>query len=86
MLLAYSPIMPRLRPNRLQNILCSVALPLLSVALLPLSVTAIALCIIRDRALRLAGLRKDPRIDRARTSRSKGCVIISGGRMTKGLQ
>ena len=79
--------MPRTRPNRLQNLLAGLVLPLASVLLLPVSLAAVAVCLVLDR---LRGRGKDDlRISSTPLSttgnKSPGCVIISGGRMSKGL-
>ena len=91
--------MPRAAPTRAQDFLSSVLLPLFTVLLLPISLVAIASCVINDK---IRPNRADTRIKKPNTSQSgrlaqtsvqkgveegseRGCVIISGGRMTKGL-
>lgn len=74
--------MPRATPSRFQNLLSSVILPYLSLFLLPLSFTAIAFCIAHDYIRSSASSR---RLTRFGATEGKGCVMISGGRMSKGL-
>lgn len=106
--------MPRQPPNRTQDFLSSVILPLLSIPLLPISLTAITLCLVNDRYRKrwraetaigkvdgrgkgeegevVVGMRKrkggdiGEKVERMELDGgSKGCVIVSGGRMSKGL-
>lgn len=78
--------MPRARPNALQNLLASVILPFLSVFLLPASLAAVGACLLFDnfkggdetRIIKFKE-KKDGK------KNGQGCVIISGGRMSKGL-
>lgn len=78
--------MPRTRPNAIQNFVSSVILPLLSLSLLPISLAAVAVCLGLDkvkgghesRIVSHAG-------DKGGKKNGQGCVIISGGRMSKGL-
>jgi hypothetical protein len=81
--------MPRARPNTTQNLLSGVILPLLSIPLIPVSLVAVVICLIHDRISSGAGGVNESRIGlTAGNSIGKkvpGCVIISGGRMSKGL-
>lgn len=75
--------MPRVVPNTAQNLLSSVVLPLLSLLLLPVSLVAVATCMLKDRI----GGGHESRIAAAQGhKKAPGCVMISGGRMSKGLQ
>lgn len=78
--------MPRAPPNRAQNLLAGFILPLLSLYLIPVSLSAVVLCILQDkiRAL-LNGHAAATEASATRENGKKGCVIISGGRMSKGL-
>lgn len=76
--------MPRPIPNTVQNLFSGLVLPLLSVALLPISLTAVALCIANDKIRKHVGGSKKALVKNGKYGK-KGCVIISGGRMTKGL-
>jgi hypothetical protein len=78
--------MPRTRPNAIQNFLSSVILPLLSTSLLPISLAAVEACLVLDKFKR----GRESRIvsdvgDKGGKKNGQGCVIISGGRMSKGL-
>jgi hypothetical protein len=78
--------MPRAKANAIQNLLSSVILPLLSTLLLPVSLAAVAACVILD----LYKSRSESKIrskvkDVKGKKNGMGCVIISGGRMSKGL-
>lgn len=75
--------MPRTVPSSAQNLLSSVILPLLSLLLLPVSAVAVVLCVLHDR-LRRSRTASD-KLESTRQTGQPGCVIISGGRMTKGL-
>jgi len=78
--------MPRARPNAIQNFLSSVILPLLSISLLPISLAAVAACLVLDK---VKGGRESRIVSKVGGDSGKkngqGCVIISGGRMSKGL-
>jgi hypothetical protein len=76
--------MPRAIPTPTQNLASSVLLPLLSLLLLPVSLTAVLACVVNDKLRRLTGIRRD-RVGQSVGVKEKGCVMISGGRMTKGL-
>ncbi|ORX40315.1 hypothetical protein BD324DRAFT_617281 [Kockovaella imperatae] len=67
--------MPRQAPTRAQSFVTGVVVPLLSLCLLPVSILAVAVCLLRDRLT--------PRLKQ--TPKTQRCVIISGGRMSKGL-
>ncbi|KAK4689031.1 hypothetical protein P7C73_g1080, partial [Tremellales sp. Uapishka_1] len=85
--------MPRATPNAVQNILSSVIVPLLSIFLLPVSLTAVALCIAQRRlgppsagGKRLgSSVQVDDKTLAEPQRGQRGCVIISGGRMAKSL-
>jgi hypothetical protein len=88
--------MPRRTPNALQNILSSLILPLLSVAFLPLSLSAVLVCLVNDKVFKWSEIRGDRGSEAGGQTMGrvgatgvgngeKGCVIISGGRMSKGL-
>lgn len=68
--------MPRTRPSALQSFVANVVLAALSLLLLPVSFAAVAVCLLRD------SFREHPT---TKPTKSPGCVIISGGRMSKGL-
>ena len=75
--------MPRTVPIPAQNFLSSVILPLSSLLLLPVSAVAVVLCVLHDRFVRLRTASEE--LESTRQNAQPGCVIISGGRMTKGL-
>jgi hypothetical protein len=78
--------MPRTRPNAVQNLLSSVILPLLSISLLPISLAAVAACLVLDKFKRGQESRIVSSVgDKGGKKNAQGCVIISGGRMSKGL-
>lgn len=80
--------MPRARPNALQNLLAGVILPLLSTFLVPVSLLAVAVCLVCDwfKGRSAQDIRSRRAVERGKgTPKSPGCVIISGGRMSKGL-
>lgn len=76
---------PRPTPSPVQNFASSVLLPFLGLALSPISLLAVAVCLVRDV---LKG--EDSLLWRRQTIGRKpnavGTVMISGGRMAKGLQ
>lgn len=79
--------MPRATPSAAQSFLSSVILPILSFYLIPVSLTAVVLCILQDKVRTLLDAAAGPETsakDQASKGK-KGCVIISGGRMAKGL-
>jgi hypothetical protein len=70
--------MPRARPN--------VIIPLLSISLLPISFAAVAACLLLDKFKRGHESRIVSNLgDKGGKKNGQGCVIISGGRMSKGL-
>nr|XP_019045967.1 hypothetical protein I302_04707 [Kwoniella bestiolae CBS 10118]OCF24897.1 hypothetical protein I302_04707 [Kwoniella bestiolae CBS 10118] len=73
--------MGRQAPTGLQNFFSSVILPCLSVLLLPVTAAAVLVCMAYDKLL--IG-KYDTRIG-DKVNSEKGCVVISGGRMSKGL-
>ncbi|WWC70509.1 uncharacterized protein I206_104460 [Kwoniella pini CBS 10737] len=73
--------MGRQTPTAVQNFLSSVILPCLSLLLLPITASAVVTCMVWDK---LFGDRRELRIGQI-TSEAQGCVVISGGRMSKGL-
>ncbi|WWC89624.1 uncharacterized protein L201_004549 [Kwoniella dendrophila CBS 6074] len=73
--------MGRQIPTGFQNFTSSVVLPCLSILLLPCTATAVLVCIIYNK---LFVGNQESRIS-STSGTSKGCVIISGGRMSKGL-
>jgi hypothetical protein len=76
--------MVRATPSPVQNFASSVVMPVLGLALLPISLVAVAICLLKDLLLGEDSVRfQTKRINE--TSRSKGTVMISGGRMAKGL-
>ena len=81
--------MPRARPNALQNLLSSVILPFLSVFLLPVSLAAVGTCVFLDKfkgnESRISPSTKGKKDIGGGKKNENGCVIISGGRMSKGL-
>jgi hypothetical protein len=85
--------MPRAVPSRAQSFLSSVILPLLSLYLVPVSLTAVVLCVLHDRVRALldgqtaqaAGTEGTDKAKGMKGQEKRGCVIISGGRMSKGL-
>ena len=74
----------RKTPSDAQDFASSVLLSLLSLALLPVSLSAVAGCILKDL---FAGEDESVRVltKRASERKSKGTVMISGGKMTKSL-
>lgn len=76
---------PRPTPSPLQNFVSSVLLPLAGLALLPISLTAVALCLVRD-VLKGEESLLWKRQTIGRKPKAAGTVMISGGRMAKGLQ
>lgn len=79
--------MVRAVPSRFQNFLSSVILPCLSIVLLPVSLVAIATCVLGE-SIRREPPRKVADQDDGSTERhgvDRRCVIITGGRMSKGL-
>ncbi|WVF66751.1 hypothetical protein IAT40_001493 [Kwoniella sp. CBS 6097] len=81
--------MGRSVPTPAQNFLSSVILPVLSLLLLPVSAVAVVICIARDAALRRLSVRDEQGIAKRAHAEGDGsktrCVLITGGRMTKGL-
>jgi hypothetical protein len=78
--------MPRTRPNVIQNFLSGVLLPLLSISLLPISLAAVAACMLLDKFKGGHESRIVSSVgDEGGKKNGQGCVIISGGRMSKGL-
>lgn len=76
--------MVRATPSLIQNFASSVAMPILGLALLPISLAAVAICLLRDLLLGEESVRfQAQRIKQ--TGKSKGTVMVSGGRMAKGL-
>ena len=74
----------RQTPSDIQDFVSSVLLSVLSVALLPVSLAAVGGCIAKDL---LSGEDASVRVltKRASERKSKGTVMISGGKMTKSL-
>ena len=72
--------MPRKAPTAGQDILSSVILPLLSLTLLPVSIVVIVISVARQRLWPA-----DDPIQASDEKRLEKCVLISGGRMSKGL-
>lgn len=78
--------MPRRAPDNFQALLAGLVLPLLSILLLPISLIAVAACLAHDAIRkRVGGVMGSRAEGKAQKREKKGCVIISGGRMTKGL-
>ncbi|WVQ94364.1 hypothetical protein IAU59_001443 [Kwoniella sp. CBS 9459] len=81
--------MGRAVPSPAQNFLSSVVLPVLSILLLPVSILAVVACVVRDAALRQLGIRQEAETAVGRLAGERGkktrCVLITGGRMSKGL-
>ncbi|WVR04197.1 hypothetical protein IAU60_001197 [Kwoniella sp. DSM 27419] len=78
--------MARAPPSSAQNLLSSVILPFLTIFLFPVSLAAVLGCILHDKLSGHAG--RETRIQEAgsgATPKPAGCVMISGGRMSKGL-
>ncbi|KAL7419510.1 hypothetical protein Q5752_005421 [Cryptotrichosporon argae] len=73
--------MPRAVPSAAQDFVSSVVVAIFSVALIPVSLVAVAAC--KGRSLWQA--RGDPSKNDKAPLFPPGCVIISGGRMSKGL-
>ncbi|WWD19985.1 hypothetical protein CI109_104458 [Kwoniella shandongensis] len=74
--------MGRSTPSRAQDFLSSLILPYLSIFLLPVSITAVILSLLLEKLRVLTS----QQLERGTSSKDvKGCVIISGGRMSKGL-
>jgi hypothetical protein len=79
--------MARAVPSRFQNFLSSVILPCLSILLLHVSLVAVAACVMGD-SIRGESPRKIANQDDGfaeRQGMDRRCVIITGGRMSKGL-
>ena len=77
--------MVRTTPTAFQNFLSSVILPLLTLPLLPISFVAVIICIFRNNVkFGSENTRGDGDVKMSKGN-EQGCVIISGGRMTKGL-
>ncbi|WRT66052.1 uncharacterized protein IL334_003004 [Kwoniella shivajii] len=75
--------MGRSVPNTAQNFVSSVIIPFSTLLLLPASIWAVAICIAQDKLFSWSDTR---RIGASpQPLKTKGCVIISGGRMSKGL-
>ncbi|KAK8849363.1 hypothetical protein IAR55_004695 [Kwoniella newhampshirensis] len=70
-------------PSTAQNFLSSVILPCMSLAVLPVSLAAVASCVAYDRLRSTSALA--PRHVNGTDDTTGGCVMISGGRMSKGL-
>ncbi|KAK6910415.1 hypothetical protein I203_104447 [Kwoniella mangroviensis CBS 8507] len=73
--------MGRQTPTAFQNLLSSVILPCLSILLLPITASAVVVCIAYNKLL---NGNDESRIG-DHVKLQKGCVVISGGRMSKGL-
>ncbi|WWC61527.1 uncharacterized protein I303_104111 [Kwoniella dejecticola CBS 10117] len=75
--------MGRQTPSTLQDFLSSVILPILSLLLLPVTAGAVVICISYNKLFRGSD-GDETRIGEC-SGQVKGCVVISGGRMSKGL-